>query len=139
MGVGAWEGIPPSGEMLLIAVPHTGLVSFEWAVGLKILQPPVPFSIISNRGLPIDRARCDLVEQAQKMNASHIFFLDSDVILTKPHALSTYIKKLDEGTELIFNFDRSMASTTAKNDCVSAGFLVFRPSLETYNFFIGML
>jgi GT2 family glycosyltransferase len=81
MGVGSWEGTPQGRDLLLIAIPHTGLVSFEWSVGLRILQPPVPFNIISNKGLPIDRARCDLVEQAQKMGASHIFFLDSDVIL----------------------------------------------------------
>jgi len=82
MGIGSWENSsPPGKELLLIAIPHTGLVSFEWSVGLRILQPPVPFNIISNRGLPIDRARCDLVAQAKKMQASHIFFLDSDVIL----------------------------------------------------------
>jgi len=82
MGIGSWENsAPPGKELLLIAIPHTGLVSFEWSVGLRILQPPVPFNIISNRGLPIDRARCDLVDQAKKLNASHIFFLDSDVIL----------------------------------------------------------
>ena len=81
MGLGAWEGTPQSEELLLIAIPHTGITLFEWSVGMRILHPPVPFNIISNKGLPIDRARCDLVEQAQKMNASHIFFLDSDVIL----------------------------------------------------------
>ncbi|HEY6019934.1 MAG TPA: hypothetical protein VIY48_08525 [Candidatus Paceibacterota bacterium] len=82
MGIGSWEGTPQQGkDLLLIAIPHTGLTSFEWAVGLRILMPPVPFNIISNKGLPIDRARCDLVEQAQKLGASHIFFLDSDVIL----------------------------------------------------------
>lgn len=80
MGIGAWESQPPK-ELLLIAIPHTGLTTFEWSVGLKILQPPVAFNIISNKGLPIDRARCDLVSQARKMGASHIFFLDSDVIL----------------------------------------------------------
>lgn len=80
-GIGAWEGTPQNSDLLLIAIPHTGLVSFEWSVGLRILNPPVPFNIISNRGLPIDRARCDLVEQAKRMKATHIFFLDSDVIL----------------------------------------------------------
>ena len=67
MGIGAWENSTQQGiELLLIAIPHSGLVSFEWSVGFRILQPPVPFNIISNRGLPIDRARCDLVEQAKK-------------------------------------------------------------------------
>lgn len=88
MGIGSWEQTSNVEELLLIAIPHTGLTSFEWAVGLRILQPPVPFNIISNKGLPIDRARCDLVEQAQKMKASHIFFLDSDVILP-PEGLIT--------------------------------------------------
>lgn len=82
MGIGSWEQAAPQQHgLILIAIPHTGLTIFEWAVGLRVLQPPAPFSIITNKGLPIDRARCDLVEQAQRMNASHIFFLDSDVIL----------------------------------------------------------
>ncbi len=81
-GIGAWEGQPQAPqETIVIAIPHVGIVNFEWAVHFKTLQPPVPFSIIANRGLPIDRARCDLVLQAKNMKASHIFFLDSDVCL----------------------------------------------------------
>ena len=80
-GIGIWERQQQQQQHLLIAVPHTGITLFEWGVALKILQPPVPFNIISNKGLPIDRARCDLVAQAKKMNATHIFFLDSDVIM----------------------------------------------------------
>lgn len=83
MGIGSWEQGPQGQETLLIAIPHTGLTLFEWAVAFKVLQPPVPFNVISNKGLPIDRARCDLVDQARKLNATHIFFLDSDVIM--PH------------------------------------------------------
>lgn len=80
MGLGVWEALPPK-EMVVIATPHTGLVNYEWAVNFKVLQPPCAFNIISNRGLPIDRARCELVKNALNMGASHIFFLDSDVIL----------------------------------------------------------
>ena len=78
MGIGAWEQTAPQ-ETIVIAIPHVGIVNFEWAVHFKTLQPPVPFSIIANRGLPIDQARCNLVEKAREMNATHIFFLDSDV------------------------------------------------------------
>jgi glycosyltransferase involved in cell wall biosynthesis len=81
MGIGVWERRQQGKENLLIAIPHTGLTLFEWAVGFKILQPPVPFNIISNKGLPIDRARCDLVAQAKGHGASHIFFMDSDIIM----------------------------------------------------------
>lgn len=70
---------------------------------------------------------------------SKIVLLDSDVILTKPHALTKLIQKLDQGTKLVYNFDRSMASTKEKNDCVSAGFLVFKPSVEEYHFFIDLV
>ena len=81
-GLGAWESVPPQKQdTIVVAIPHVGIVTFDWAVNFKILQPPVPFSVISNRGLPIDRARCDLVNQARNMGASHIFFLDSDVVL----------------------------------------------------------
>lgn len=82
MSLGAWENAPNlENRTVVIAIPHVGLVTFEWAAHFKLLQPPVPFSIISNRGLPIDRARCDLVQQAQNMKATHLFFLDSDVTL----------------------------------------------------------
>ncbi len=93
MGIGSWEQGQKQ-ERIAIAVPHTGLTLFEWGVGAKILQPPVPFSVISNKGLPIDRARCDLVEQAQKMGASHIFFLDSDVILPPEGLMRLWARKL---------------------------------------------
>lgn len=81
-GIGSWEQTPSGrNDSIVIAIPHVGIVTFEWAVHFKTLQPPVPFTIIANRGLPIDRARCDLVTQAKKLGASHIFFLDSDVCL----------------------------------------------------------
>ena len=79
-GLGVWEQLPPQ-QFLVLAIPHTGLVCFDWAIKFRVLQPPVPFNVISNRGLPIDRARCDLVNQAKMMKASHIFFLDSDVMM----------------------------------------------------------
>jgi hypothetical protein len=79
-GIGSWENLTPP-ESIVIAIPNVGIVTFAWAVQLKVLQSPVPFTIIANRGLPIDRARCDLVEQSRRMGASHIFFLDSDVTL----------------------------------------------------------
>ena len=94
MGIGAWENFNNLQESICIAVPHTGLTLFEWGVGAKILQPPVPFTMISNKGLPIDRARCDLVEQAQKMGASHIFFLDSDVILPSDGLVRLWNRRL---------------------------------------------
>jgi hypothetical protein len=92
-GIGAWEALPPQ-QFLVIAIPHTGLVMFEWAVGFRVIQPPVPFNIISNRGLPIDRARCDLVNQAKTMNATHIFFLDSDVIMPPDGLIRLWQRKL---------------------------------------------
>jgi hypothetical protein len=94
MGIGAWETAAQLKEMLLIATPHTGLVQYEWGVAFKILQPPVPFNVISNKGLPIDRARCDLVVQARSMGASHIFFLDSDVIVPPDGLIKLWNRRL---------------------------------------------
>jgi hypothetical protein len=52
---------------------------------------PAPHFIISNRGLPIDRARDDLVKQAQAVpQCSHIFFLDSDVIVPADGLVKLY-------------------------------------------------
>ena len=80
MGIGAWEEVP-QGDLMIIATPHVGIVLYDWAIHFKVLQPPCNFNIISNRGLPIDRARCDLVEQARALGATKLFFLDSDVKL----------------------------------------------------------
>jgi len=93
MGIGAWEA-QPKADLIVIATPHTGLVTFEWAVQYKVLQPPVNFNILSNRGLPIDRARCDLVKQAQQLNATHIFFLDSDVVMPADGLIRLYNHRL---------------------------------------------
>jgi hypothetical protein len=89
-GIGSWENLPGGNDQIVIAIPHVGIVTFEWAVHFKVLQPPVPFTIIANRGLPIDRARCDLVLQAKRMGASHIFFLDSDVCLPPDGLIRLY-------------------------------------------------
>lgn len=94
MGLGAWEDKPQNQELLLIAIPNTGITLFKWAVGFKMLMPPVPYNVISNRGLPIDRARCDLVEQAKKFGASHIFFLDSDVIVPADGLIRLWNRRL---------------------------------------------
>jgi hypothetical protein len=94
MGIGVWERIQQQQQNILVAIPHTGIVLFEWGVAFKILQPPVPFNIISNKGLPIDRARCDLVAQAKEKKASHIFFLDSDVIVPQDGLIKLWNHKL---------------------------------------------
>jgi hypothetical protein len=93
MGIGSWEG-QPQADSIAIAIPHVGLVTFEWAVSFKMIHPPVSFTLLSNRGLPIDRARCDLVKQAQDLNCTHIFFLDSDVIFPSDGLLRLYNYRL---------------------------------------------
>ena len=93
IGIGAWEvpEVPAApAESIMIAIPHVGIVNFQWAVCFKTLQPPVPFTIVANRGLPIDRARCDLVAKAREMKVSHIFFLDSDVCVPADGLIRLY-------------------------------------------------
>ena len=85
MGLGAWEEQP---GRLGICIPHVGIAPVYWAVGFKTLQIPIPYSIFANQGLPIDRSRENLAEQALKEGCEWIFFLDSDVVLP-PNALQT--------------------------------------------------
>ncbi len=69
-------------------------MTYEWAIAQKILQSPIPFNIISNRGLPIDRAREELTQQAIATGATHLFFLDSDVILPADGLVRLYQHQL---------------------------------------------
>jgi len=78
MGLGAWE--KQIGK-LGICIPHVGVTSMYWAIGFKTLQIPLPYSIFANQGLPIDRSRESLVEQALREGCEWVFFLDSDVVL----------------------------------------------------------
>lgn len=65
---------------ILIAIPHTGHVSTEWALAFRQLQINRPHLYSFNRGVPIDRARNMLVETMLEKGCDWIFFLDSDVI-----------------------------------------------------------
>lgn len=77
MGIGAWESLPNA--KITIAIPHVGLVFFEWAVRLRELMMPSGTIIQSLKGLPIDFARNKLVKLSMENKSDYIFFLDSDV------------------------------------------------------------
>lgn len=136
----------------LVAIIHESVkadFTYLKKLGYRVLIVPTPVKLseINStvlRGEIVGSGCCGELElikyEAYKLTEySKIVLLDSDVILTKPHALTSLVNKLDSGTKLIFNFDRSMASTKAKDDCVSAGFLVFKPSIAEYHFFIDLV
>lgn len=64
-------------------MPHTGKVSFEWAVRFKELQLPayMSWAIGGNQGAPVDMARNVLVTNALRDHSRYIFFVDSDVLM----------------------------------------------------------
>lgn len=69
-------------EKISIAIPVAAgrMVSIQWAFGFKYLTSPVPTVFQFVQGLPVDHARNHLVQMAFETKASHIFFLDDDVI-----------------------------------------------------------
>lgn len=69
-----------------IGIPHTGLVTMEWAIAFRNLILPCPTMYGVERGRPIDVSRNEIVANALKSPVTHIFFLDSDVI-PPPNAL----------------------------------------------------
>lgn len=82
----------PNQRDVLVAIPHRGDVSFDFAAHLAMLQPPAGMSmaISGNTGQPLDISRNIFAAKALQMQANCLFYLDSDM-LVKPdtiHALS---------------------------------------------------
>lgn len=77
---GAWELSKPS---ILVAVPHTGAVSTQWAFGLWQLGVDAKCLLSFHAGAPIDASRNKLVDEMEKNGCDWLFFLDSDVIPPK--------------------------------------------------------
>lgn len=90
MSPGAWEGRKPE---LLIGIPHTGLVTIDWALELAVLWRPSGTSIRGWRGVPIDVARNRLVKDARELGVRRLFFLDSDNIAEAPNAIQRLISQ----------------------------------------------
>lgn len=73
---GSWE--IQNQQSVLAAVLHTDNTTIAWSFGLRNLQ--IPGQIIGLAGMPYDMARNVACMKALECGASHIFFLDSDVI-----------------------------------------------------------
>lgn len=73
---GAWE----TQHAVLCAVLHVDVTTVAWAFGLRALQIPGPFPPIGLTGMPFDHARNAACMRALELGASHIYFVDSDVI-----------------------------------------------------------
>lgn len=78
---GAWEIEPDS--LLAILIPYTDntIVTLEWAIKLKKLIIPMNHFITIQKNLPIHVAREYMVEEALDKGATHILFIDADVML----------------------------------------------------------
>lgn len=66
---------------VLVAILHVDVVNFNWACGLRRLRWPGPFQEpLGVAGMPYDHARNSACMQALDGGATHLFFLDSDVV-----------------------------------------------------------
>ena len=70
-------------EKLFIGIPHQEVTTIEWAVALRLMEMPCPYLINTVKGFPIHVAREEMVKDAREAGASHLFFLDSDIILPR--------------------------------------------------------
>ena len=73
-------------DKISVCVPSTGQVSMPWAWAFRLLQSPVQSETHYIVGEQRAEARNHLVEQARRAKSTHLFFLDSDV-LVPPHGL----------------------------------------------------
>ena len=71
---GAWE----QSSFVLCVVLHTDITSIAWAFGLRNLK--IPGQVIGLAGMTYDHARNAGAMQALDAGATHVFFLDSDII-----------------------------------------------------------
>jgi hypothetical protein len=73
-------------KCIVLGLPTFGMVSTRWAVAFRCLQAPMNayFPHLVRWGMAIDEARNSIVAQALAENddASHLFFLDDDIL---PH------------------------------------------------------
>lgn len=82
---------------LVLAVPSSGrFVPIEWSVALLSLQIPMNmgFAQLLSRNRNRGEGRNGLVEEARKMGAEYLFFLDDDTVIP-PNTLLALIKELE--------------------------------------------
>lgn len=89
----SWEYSKPQaiGE-ILVALPYKAEFSAKFVAGLMGLKYPDYFahSVYFQTGQPLDIGRNIMVSNALQRNVSHIFFLDSDIILKADTILNLY-------------------------------------------------
>ena len=96
---GSWE--ITNSNRVLVGILHTEQTTMAWSFGLRNLQIPGrdelrtfnPFLPVC--GMPYDMARNVCVRAALDLGASHIFFLDSDVIPPRDTILRLLSHNLD--------------------------------------------
>lgn len=89
-------------DSICIAVPSAvGMTHMAWSWALKHLAPPVPWCLHYVVGLPVDQARNKLVELARSDDVTHLFFLDSDVLMPPDGLVRLYSHYHREGLSLI--------------------------------------
>lgn len=69
---------------VLIAMPNTGLVDMHFTIQLANLvsrKHDYTISVETRVSSMVHKARCRLVEHARKIGATHIWFLDTDMIV----------------------------------------------------------
>lgn len=75
---GAWE---LQRQSVLCVILHTEMTTIAWSLGFRNLI--IPGGILPVTGLPFDHARNVGAREALRCGASHLFYLDSDVIPPK--------------------------------------------------------
>lgn len=74
---GAWELSSPR---VLCAFLHVETTSIAWALGLRNLVIPGGLHVLPVSGMPFDHGRNVCCMRTLEVGATHLFFLDSDVV-----------------------------------------------------------
>jgi len=94
-GEGQIHGIGIQPEIALLTI-HTGLVTFQWAHNLRILDIPGPYVFYHSSNAPYDVAREQIVRAAlQFQSLKYIWWIDSDTC-PPPDALPFMIRLMEE-------------------------------------------
>lgn len=127
----AWE----QRYKVAILVPHTGNITTEWGEFFfnKLVKPKNSI-IMLGRGTPIDVCRESMVESAIEQGATHIFFIDSDVIPDRSDVIPYLIGVMEAtGADLVSGIYWTKQSTPVLSAWVKTknGYVTISPHQES--------
>src|SRR3990167_9005761 len=125
---------------LAVCMPHTGAIKTKTVLSLCKMFKVLPFeyNLITQEGSVLFLNRRRLVKKAQEMNATHLLFIDTDMVFEPDAVLKLLLHKKDiigvhvncrgfplqTTVRMTEEQKKAMNGTLAKCDAVGTGFML---------------